>query len=50
MPPAVRRLAFMERDNNILARPLEAIDLRHAEQIFLTPESVTTAAVTEPPR
>lgn len=45
MPPAVRRLAFMERDNNILARPLEAIDLRHAEQIFLTPETVETAAV-----
>lgn len=50
MPPAVRRLAFMERDNNILARPLEAIDLRHAEQIFLTPESVKTAAVAEADR
>ena len=46
MAPAVRRLAFMERDNDILARQLEAIDLRHAEQIFLTPESVSTAAVT----
>lgn len=45
MAPAVRRLAFMERDNAILARPLEAIDLRHAEQIFLTPESVATASV-----
>lgn len=45
MPPAVRRLAFMDRDNDILARPLEAIDLRHAEQIFLTPESVATAAI-----
>jgi cell division protein FtsQ len=50
MPPAVRRLAFMERDNDILARPLEAIDLRHAEQIFLTPERVTTAAVAEAER
>ena len=44
MAPAVRRLAFMERDNDILARPLEAIDLRHAQQIFLTPETVETAA------
>lgn len=46
MAPAVRRLAFMDRDNDILARPLEAIDLRHAEQIFLTPETVETAAIT----
>jgi len=46
MAPAVRRLAFMERDNQMLARPLEAIDLRHADQIFLTPESVETAAIT----
>jgi len=45
MAPAVRRLAFMERDNQMLARPLEAIDLRHADQIFLTPESVETAAI-----
>ncbi len=47
MPPAVRRLAFMERDTDILARPLlEAIDLRHAEQTFLTPHTVETAAAT----
>lgn len=45
MAPAVRRLAFMERDNQILARPLETIDLRHANQIFLTPDSVETASV-----
>lgn len=45
MAPAVRRLAFMERDNKILARRLETIDLRHAEQSFLTPETVETAAV-----
>lgn len=43
LAPAVRRLAFMERDNQILARPLEAIDLRHADQIFLTPETSQTA-------
>lgn len=45
MAPAVRRLAFMERDNDILARPLEAIDLRHAEQIFLTPDKVANASL-----
>ena len=47
MAPAVRRLAFMERDNDILARPLGAIDLRHAEQAFLTPETVETAAASQ---
>lgn len=45
MAPAVRRLAFMERDNKILARRLETIDLRHAEQSFLTPDTVETAAI-----
>ena len=35
----------MERDNKILARRLETIDLRHAQQSFLTPETVETAAV-----
>ena len=44
LAPAVRRLAFMERDNKILARPLEAIDLRHANQIFLTPDAIETAS------
>lgn len=45
MAPAVRRLAFMERDNQILARPLDAIDLRHADKIFLTPDHSESAAL-----
>ena len=39
LAPAIRRLAFMERDNDILARPIEAIDLRHTDQVFLTPRT-----------
>lgn len=49
MPPAVRRLAFMERDNQMLARPLAAIDLRRDDQVFLTPNVVETAAVDAEP-
>jgi len=43
--PAIRRLAFLDRDTEILDRRLRRIDLRHAEQVFLAPERPATAAL-----
>ncbi|MEL7480652.1 MAG: cell division protein FtsQ/DivIB [Pseudomonadota bacterium] len=37
MPAALRRLAFMDRDSQILSRPLHSIDIRHDDQVFLKP-------------
>lgn len=43
--PAIRRLAFLDRDTEILDRPLRRIDMRHAEQVFLSPDRPATAAL-----
>ncbi|MEO9968530.1 MAG: cell division protein FtsQ/DivIB [Hyphomonadaceae bacterium] len=43
--PAIRRLAFLDRDTEILDRPLRRIDMRHAEQVFMSPERPATAAL-----
>ncbi len=42
---AIRRLAFLDRDTEILDRPVRRIDMRHAEQVFLSPERPATAAL-----
>lgn len=42
---AIRRLAFLDRDTEILDRPLRRIDMRHAEQVFLSPERPATASL-----
>lgn len=45
MPMAMRRLAFMDRDSAILSRPLQSIDIRHADQVFLKPNLAETAVI-----
>ncbi|MEM9668136.1 MAG: cell division protein FtsQ/DivIB [Pseudomonadota bacterium] len=45
MPAAIRRLAFMDRDSEILSRPLVSIDIRHSDQIFLKPIDADTASL-----
>ena len=42
---AIRRLAFLDRDTEILDRPLRRIDMRHTEQVFLSPERPATASL-----
>ncbi len=42
---AIRRLAFLDRDTDILDRPLRRIDMRHAEQVYLSPERPATASL-----
>ncbi|MEL7128709.1 MAG: cell division protein FtsQ/DivIB [Pseudomonadota bacterium] len=45
LPSAMRRLAFMDRDSDILSRPLVSIDIRHADQVFLKPSLPETAGL-----
>jgi len=42
---AIRRLAFLDRDTEILNRPVRRIDMRHAEQVYLSPERPATASL-----
>lgn len=42
---AIRRLAFLDRDTQVLNRPVRQIDMRHSEQVYLSPERPATASL-----